>query len=126
MLFTISIWFVLGTTMARDGDSGSARFWPNLASQCTTALNILNAVNVTYKMPNTDTCCWNGDSSNPVGDFPAAGTDENGVFIGCSVDAQNRQFVSAIQINSDADCYSTYWPSFSGLPGLSVLYYNFT
>lgn len=116
---------VLGNAMARSGDSGSSMFWPSLASQCTTALNILNALNVTYNSPNADTCCWKGDSNNPVGTFPASGTNDNGVYIGCALDSQNRQFVSAIQINSDNDCYSSFWPSFSGLPGLSVLYLIF-
>jgi hypothetical protein len=125
MRFFFPSLFLFGAALARNSDSGSSMFWPNLASQCTTALNILNALNVTY-ITNKDTCCWNGDSSNPVGNLPAAGTDENGVFIGCAVDAQNRQYVSAIQINSDNDCYSSFWPSFSGLPGLSVLYFILT
>ena len=78
--------------------SGSSAYWPTLASQCSTALNILGALNVTYKMPNSDTCCYSGDDANSVGNFPVAGTSEKGVYIGCSVDGNNRQFVSAMYI----------------------------
>ena len=92
----LAIFLLLRCIYAGPGGTGSSIFWPSLATQCTTALNILSSLNVTYKQPNSVTCCFNGDKTNPTGNFPAAGVSEKGVYIGCSVDGQNRQFITAM------------------------------
>lgn len=96
MQFLIYSLFLYGITLAAIGDSGSSIYWPSLDSQCTTTSNILKVLNVTNPMENSDTCCHNGDKSNPTGNFPPAGTSEKGVYIGCAIDSENRPFVSAM------------------------------
>ena len=87
--------FMAGKILA-GREAGSAMYWPSLVSQCSTAINILKVLNLTYSSGNSDTCCYNGDKFNPVGSFPVAGTNADGVYIGCANDSENRPFISAM------------------------------
>ncbi len=106
------------STLSSSKPSASSGYWPTLTTQCTSALQLLNSFQVSFTPTTSVSCCYNASPENPIGDtLPSI----NGTFIGCSIDSQGRSFVQSIQIQNELNCSATHWPSFPGLPSLSVL-----
>ena len=84
------------TTPSMSMPMSYSNYWPDLETQCTSALHVFISLNVSVPSFDPKLCCFNATTNNPIGNFPMYGVESTGSFVGCSLDSVGRPFVSAM------------------------------